>query len=131
MLPSHHHSNVIYQIVSHCDSRYVGRTSQCLEERIKQHVPRSIANLPASHNRTNPFRSCKTNIRSQRFHESAIGQHLLDNAQCALHCSNKKFSILARSRSSFHLSALEATFIKSVNPLLCKQKEFVYSMKIS
>ena len=53
VLPSHHHSNVIYQIVSHCDSRYVGRTSQCLEERIKQHVPRSIANLPASHNRTN------------------------------------------------------------------------------
>ena len=30
-----------------------------------------------------------------------------------------------------HLSALEATFIKSLNPLLCKQKEFVYSLKIS
>ena len=43
---------------------------------------------------------------------------------------NKKFSILARGRSSFHLSALEATFIKSLNPLLCKQKEFVYSLKI-
>ena len=26
---------------------------------------------------------------------------------------------------------LEATFIKSLNPLLCKQKEFVYSLKIS
>ena len=45
MLPFHHHSNVIYQSVCHCDSRYVGRTSQRLEERIKQHVPRSIANL--------------------------------------------------------------------------------------
>ena len=51
VLPSHHHSNVIYQLVCHCDSRYVGRTSQRLEERIKQHVPRSIANPPASHNR--------------------------------------------------------------------------------
>ena len=35
VLPSHHHSNAIYQFVCHCDSRYVGRTSQRLEERIK------------------------------------------------------------------------------------------------
>ena len=52
VLPSHHHSNVIYQFVCHCDSRYVGRTSQRLEKRIKQHVPRSIANPPASHANT-------------------------------------------------------------------------------
>ena len=39
VLLSHHQSNVIYQFVSHCDSRYVGRTSQRLEEQIKQHVP--------------------------------------------------------------------------------------------
>ena len=39
VLPSHHHSNIIYQFLCHCDSRYVGRTSQRLEERIKQHVP--------------------------------------------------------------------------------------------
>ena len=51
VLPSHYHSNVIYQFVCHCDSRYVGRTSQRLEEQIKQHVSRAIANLPASHNR--------------------------------------------------------------------------------
>ena len=131
MLPSHHHSNVIYQFLCHCYSRYVGRTSQRLEERIKQHVPRSIANPLASVQRQSLSRSCKTNTRLQQFHESAIGQHLLDNAQCALHYSNKKFSILSRGRSSFHLAALEATFIKSLNPLLCKQKEFVYSLKIS
>ena len=125
VLPSHHHSNVIYQFLCHCDSRYVGRTSQRLEERIKQHVPRSIANPPTSVNRQSLSRSCKTNTRPQQFYESAIGQHLLDNAQCALHYSNEKFSILARGRSSFYLSALEATFIKSLNPLLCKQKEFV------
>ena len=124
VLPSHHHSNVIYQFVCHCDSRCVGRTSQHLEERIKQHVPRSVANPPASHNRQSLSRSCKANIRPQQFRESAIGQHLLDNAQCALHYNNENFSILARGRSSFHLSAFEATFIKSLNPLLCKQKEF-------
>ena len=38
VLPSHHHSSVIYQFVCHCDSRYVGHTFQRLEERIKQHV---------------------------------------------------------------------------------------------
>ena len=131
VLPSHHHSNVVYQFVCHSDSRYVGRTSQRLGEQIKQHVPRSIANPPASHNRQSLSRSCKANTRLQQFQESSIGQHLLDNAQCALHYSNKKFSILARGGSSFHLSALEATFIKSLNPLLCKRKEFVYSLKIS
>ena len=131
LLPSHHHSNVIYQFVCHCDSQYVGRTSQRLEERIKQHVPRSIANPPASHNSQSLSRSCKANIRPQQFHEFAIGQHLLDNAQCAPHYNKDKFSILARGRSSFHLSALEATFIKSPIPLLCKQKKFVYSLKIS
>ena len=123
MLPSHHHSNVIYQFVCHCDSPYVVRTSQRLEEEIKQHVPRSIADPPASHNRQSLSRSCKANTCPQQFHESVIGQHLLDHAQCALHYSNEKFSILARGRSSFHLSSLEATFIKSLNPLLCKQKE--------
>ena len=131
VLPSHHHSNVIYQFVCHCNSQYVGRTSQRLEERIKQHVPKSITNLPASHNRQSLSCSCKANTRPQQFYESAIGQHLLDNAQCALHYSNEKFSIIARGRSSFHLSVLEATFIKFLNPLLCKQKEFVYSLKIS
>ena len=73
----------------------------------------------------------KANICPQQFHESAIGQHLLDNAQCALYYNNDKFSILAQGCSSFHLSALKVTFIKSLNPLLCKQKEFVYSLKIS
>ena len=32
--------------------------------------------------------------------------------------------------SQIHLSALEATFIKTSNPILCRQKEFVYNLKI-
>ena len=131
VLPSHHYSNVIYQFLCHCNSQCVGHTSQQLEERIKQHIPRSITNPCASANHQSLSCSCKNNTRPQQFHKSAIGQHLLDNTQCALYYSNKKFFILARGHSSFHLSALEATFIKSLNPLLCKQKEFVYSLKIS
>ena len=33
---------VIYEYVCDCDSPYVGRTTQRLQERIKQHVPKAI-----------------------------------------------------------------------------------------
>ena len=45
--------------------------------------------------------------------------------------NDNKFSILARGRTSFRLSTLEATYIKTSKPSLCKQKEFVYSLKIT
>ena len=48
----------------------------------------------------------------------------------ALNTMMTAFSILAKGRSPFHLSALEATFIKTSNPILCKQKEFIYNLKI-
>ena len=62
--------------------------------------------------------------------DSAIGQHLLDNEQCAANYNNKRFKILAVARNSFHLCLLEATFIKTKHPVLCKQKEFVYTLKL-
>ena len=40
VLPSHHCSNLVYLFVCRCDSRYVGRTSQRLQECIKQHIPK-------------------------------------------------------------------------------------------
>ena len=71
----------------------------------------SVVNVPpASHNRQSLSRSCKANIRPEQLHKSAIDQHLLDNAQCAFHYNNEKFFILARGRSSLHLSALEVNF---------------------
>ena len=110
-------------------SHHLTRT-MCLSKRIvKQHIPKSITNPPTPHIRQSFPRPGK-DTSPRQFHESAIGQHLLDNAQCALHYNKDKFSVLARARTPFHLSALEVTFIKSLNPLLCKQKEFVYSLKI-
>jgi len=64
-------------------SRFQGRTSQRLEERIKQHIPKSITNPPTPHTRQSLPRPGK-DTSPRQFHESAIGQHLLDNAQCAL-----------------------------------------------
>ena len=122
VLPFHHHSNVIYQFVCHCDSRYVGRTSQRLEKRIKQHVPRSIANLPASPNRQSLSRFCKVNTRPQQFHESSIGQHLLDNAQCALYYSNEKFSILARVALLFTFLLLKRLSLNLSIPFCVSKK---------
>ena len=59
------------------------------------------------------------------FSESAIGQYLLDNPICAKNYSDKKFTILSFGRSFFYLFALEAVYIN-----LCRQKEFVYNLKL-
>jgi len=61
---------------------------------------------------------------------SAIGLHLLCNPICAQNYDDKQFSILAEDRSPFYLSILEAIFIKTSNPILCRQKEFVYKLTL-
>ena len=62
--------------------------------------------------------------------DSAIGLHLLQKPDCAAHYHDRQFSILAQARTQFHLAALEAIFIKTQQPILCGQKEFVYSLQI-
>ena len=64
------------------------------------------------------------------FSEFAFGQNLLDNTMWAQNYSNKKLTILSFGRSYFYLSALKVAYIKSCNPNLCHQKEFVYNLKI-
>ena len=132
VLPAFYQSNVVYQFLCHCDSRYVGRTSQRLQQRIKQHVPKAILQEHISQDRSTLARSCKQ-IRSFKAETSfsAIGQHLLKNPTCAREYNDNKFSILARGRTSFHLSTLEAAYIKTCKPNLSKQKKFVCGLKIS
>ena len=62
--------------------------------------------------------------------DSAIGQRLLENAQCALNYDSKHFSILATACSSLHLDLSEAVHIKTQRPVLCRQKKFVYTLKL-
>ena len=130
--PAFHQSNIVYQFLCHCDSRYVGRTSQRLQQRIQQHVPKTILQEHISQDRSTLACSCK---RTRSFKAetsfSAIRQHLLQNPTCAREYNDNKFSILARGRTSFHLFTLEATYIKTSKPNLCKQKEFVYGLKIT
>ena len=131
VLPAHQQSNVIYEYSCHCDSRYAGRTSQRLLDRINQHIPKSIRNANSILKRSLPSRACKSSTPNPtQTCDSAIGLHLLLNASCAKHYHQDRFRILARGRSFFHLSVLESIFIKTSNPDLCRQKEFVYSLKI-
>ena len=107
VLPTIQKSSVIYEYKYHCDSRYVGRTSQRLQNCIKQHVPQWLRQQLTRPRRSQSHRSCKRNNITPDC-DSAIGQYLLDNDQCALNHDNKRFSILAAARSSFNLNLLEA-----------------------
>ena len=88
VLPSHHCSNLVYLFVCHCDSRYIGRTSQHLQEHIKQHIPKFTI---SSSQKSLPHQWI-ANSSSRQFHESAIGQYLLDNPECASMTTNFQFS---------------------------------------
>ena len=61
---------------------------------------------------------------------SVFGQRLIENEQSGLNYNNKRFSILVAERSSFHLNLLEAAYIKTQRQVLCRQKEFVYTLKL-
>ena len=74
--------------------------------------------------REQPPRMCK-NSNSKMKSDSAIGHHLITNPECAKTYTNDNFRIIGQARSSCHLSLLESVYIKTQNPVLCKQEEFV------
>ena len=102
----------------------VGRTRQRLADRIKQHVPTSIRKK-SSTVREQPPRMCK-NISSKINCESAIGQHLITNPECAKTYTDDNFRIIGQARSSFHLGVLESVYIKTQNPVLCRQRVCIF-----
>ena len=56
VLPTTQKSSVIYEYKCHCDSRYVGRTSQQLQDRIKQDVPQWLRQQLTRPRRSQPHR---------------------------------------------------------------------------
>ena len=107
VLPTTMQSNVVYQFTCPCKGTYVGRTSQQLGERIKQHIPQKL------------FSSSNWRWTSS---DSAITKHLKEHRTCIQQGITKSFKILARARHQRHLEILEAAFIKSTAPSLCQQK---------
>ena len=92
---------VIYEFSCRCEARYVGCTTQRLAERIKQNVPMSIRKK-SNTVREQPPSLCKNN-NSKISCESAIGQHVLTNPECAKICTDDNFRIIGQAISSIHL----------------------------
>ena len=63
----------------------------------------------AIRNQTQPDRDL---FQSNPTSTSAIGQHLLHNEKCVSYYDDNQFSILAKERTLFHLSTLEATLVE-------------------
>ena len=126
-LPTPSMSNVVYKFeCQHCGSWYVGRTSQHLSARIKQHVPRHL--LPVQNYRRRG-RPPKTSHDAADY-QSAIARHLAENEACRREYSDDQFRVLARGRSEFHLKVLEAVVIRTQQPPLCTQKSFVVDLTL-
>ena len=70
----------------------------------------------------------RKNSNSKMKSDSAIGQHPITNPDCAKTYTDDNFRIIGQARSSFHLGVLELVYITTQNPVLCKQKEFVFSL---
>ena len=93
VLPAHQRSNIVYKYLCHCNSVYVGRMPQRLEERIRQHVPKFIRNKIRPSKDFSRHQS--KSIQNAPISYSAIDQHLLDHKICAEKFNIKWFSILA------------------------------------
>ena len=98
VLPAIQKSFVIYEYKCYCDCRYVGRTSQRLQDCIKQHVPQWLRQQLTHPRQSQPHRSCKRTDTKPDC-DSTIGQHLLDNDRCTLNYDDKQFSILTTALS--------------------------------
>ena len=61
---------------------------------------------------------------------SLIYQYIADYISNIPIYTDDNFRIIWQARSSFYLSVLESVYIKTQNPDLCKQKEFVFSLKL-
>ena len=117
-LPSYKRSQLIYYFVCSCESSYVGMTSQRLESRIAQHVPKKIEKCLGT-----PLNEEQLKTTTS----SAIAEHLLKNPDCGSKYNMNMFSIISYGRTEFHLKVLESINIMSKDPILCKQKRFVYT----
>ena len=116
----HTKSSVAYEFTCRCDSGYVGRTTKRLEDRIKQHVPSNIGNKTHPQ-REQPPRSYKSKITTKTC-DSVIGQHLLENPDCAKNYNGDMFQIIGKARSSFHLAVLESICISTKKPLFVDKR---------
>ena len=99
-----------------------------MEEKIQKHFQfKTKLNSTKKHL---PTHHCKS-TQNTPVSGLAIGQHLLDNKICPENFNINQFLILSTMQSFFHLATLEATFIESLKPSLCRQKDLFFGLKLS
>ena len=99
--------NLIYKFRCCCNATYIGRTSQRLEVRAKQHVSREIH-----------YRAI---FGQSKLLDSAICEHLNAINNCVIDYNDEYFDVLYRARTKQHLVFLEVLYILFYKPTLCKQ----------
>ena len=108
VLPPHRINSVIYKYTCSCGSDYIGRASNRLDLRIKQHLSARIFNLELK-------RGQLVNTS-----ESSIADHMNNSRECVADFNVDQFSILSRSHSLYHLKVLETLYVRSLQPSLFK-----------
>ena len=103
-VPTTQKSCVVYEFLCRCEARYVGRTTQRIADRIKQHVPTSIR-MKNTITREQPPRMCKNSI-SEMKSDSVIGQYLITNPECSKTYTDNNFRTIGQARSSFSFRCL-------------------------
>ena len=115
--PALQKSNVVYQFACHCDiSRYVGLLPQRLQDRIKQHISKSICSFSSSRNAY--FLPFDANLPPRLIPNLLLlieywTSSFLQNSVCAQHYYGSRFFILAQGCSFFYLSAPLSTFAQN------------------
>ena len=109
--PPHHINSIIYKYTCNCGSDYLGRTSNRLDLRIKQHFPARILNLELK-------RGQLVNTSG-----SSIADHMINSKECVVDFNVDRFGILSRSHSFYHLKVFETLYVRSLQPSLCKQRD--------
>ena len=118
VLPPHHINSVIHKYTCSCGSDYIGRTSNRLDLRIKQHLPARILNLELK-------RGKLVNTSG-----SSIADHMINSRECVADFNVDRFSMLSRSHSLYHLKVLETLYVRSLQPSLCKQRVCLLGLNV-
>ena len=98
-VPTTQKSCVVYEFSCRCEARYVGRTTQGLADRIKQHVRTNIRKN-SNTTREQPPRICKNNM-SKINCELAIGQKLIANPESPKRIQATIFGLLGKQDRLF------------------------------
>ena len=116
VLPTTAHSFLVYEFTCRCGRTYVGKTTQCLAERIKQHIPDKLLKI--------------TPEMRKKASDSAITKHLKDSRECLNPAIRCQFKVLIKARHQQQLDVLEAIFIRAKSPALCQQKDHVRNLSL-